>query len=70
MNFESVDDYIASQPAPVQRVLKTVRSTIRKAVPAAEELIAYRMPAYKLHGRPVLYFAGWERTLCTLPGRG
>jgi uncharacterized protein YdhG (YjbR/CyaY superfamily) len=59
--FKSVDEYIASQPKPVQRVLKRVRSTIRKAVPDAEEVIAYNIPSYKLHGRPVLYFAGWRR---------
>jgi uncharacterized protein YdhG (YjbR/CyaY superfamily) len=37
--FTSVDEYIASQPELVQRVLKRVRSTIRKAVPGAEESI-------------------------------
>lgn len=29
-------------------------------MPGAEELIAYRIPAYKLHGRVVLYFGGWK----------
>lgn len=32
-----VDDYIASQPEAVQRVLARVRSAIRKAVPGAEK---------------------------------
>jgi uncharacterized protein YdhG (YjbR/CyaY superfamily) len=54
-DFKSVDEYIAAQPEAVQRALKRVRSTIRKAVPGAEEVISYRIPAYKLHGRPVLY---------------
>lgn len=60
-DFESVDEYIASQPEAVQGVLKRVRSTIRKAVPAAEEVISYRIPTYKLQGGPVLYFAGWRK---------
>ena len=34
-DFKSVDEYIASQPEAVQRILKRVRSTIRKAVPGA-----------------------------------
>lgn len=38
-----------------------MRKTIRKAVPEAEEIISYKTPAYKLHGRPVLYFAGWKQ---------
>jgi len=56
----SVDQYIASQPGATQRVLERVRSAIRKAVPGAEEVISYKIPAYKLHGRPLLYFAGWK----------
>jgi len=59
--FKSVDEYIASQPEAVQGALKLVRSTIRKAVPGAEEVISYKMPTYKLHGGAVLYFAGWRQ---------
>jgi uncharacterized protein YdhG (YjbR/CyaY superfamily) len=33
---------------------------IHKAVPHAEEEISYKMPAYKLRGVPVIYFAGWK----------
>lgn len=48
-------------------VLKRVRSTIRKAVPGAEEAISYKIPMYKLHGGPVLYFAGWRRHYSLYP---
>ncbi len=37
--FNSVDDYIASQPETVRVALERVRSTIRKAVPEAEYAI-------------------------------
>jgi uncharacterized protein YdhG (YjbR/CyaY superfamily) len=60
-NFKSVDDYIASQPKTVQGVLERVRSTIRKAVPGAQEVISYKMPTYTLHGGRVLYFAVWKQ---------
>ncbi len=56
----SVNQYIASQPKSVQRVLKRVRSIIRKAVPNADEGISYKIPTYKLHGKAMLYFAGWR----------
>jgi uncharacterized protein YdhG (YjbR/CyaY superfamily) len=56
----SVDAYIAQFPAPVQRVLKQLRRTLRQALPGAEEVISYSIPAYKLHGRIVIYFAGWK----------
>jgi uncharacterized protein YdhG (YjbR/CyaY superfamily) len=41
-------------------VLRSVRSVIRKALPDAEEVISYGMPAYRLHGYIALYFAGWR----------
>jgi uncharacterized protein YdhG (YjbR/CyaY superfamily) len=65
--FKPVDEYIASQPKAAQRVLRRVRSAIRKAVPNAEETIAYKIPVYKLHNRPVLYFAGWKRHYSLYP---
>jgi uncharacterized protein YdhG (YjbR/CyaY superfamily) len=56
----NVAAYIAGFPRPVQTVLKRVRGIIRKAVPAAEEVISYQIPAFKLHGKPVVYFAAWK----------
>jgi uncharacterized protein YdhG (YjbR/CyaY superfamily) len=66
-DFKSVDEYLASQPEAVQRVLKRVRSTIRKALPSAVEVISYQIPAYKLDGRPVIYFAGWRQHYSLYP---
>jgi uncharacterized protein YdhG (YjbR/CyaY superfamily) len=60
-DVKSVDEYVASQPEAVQGVLKRLRSTIRKAMPGAEEVISYKIPTYKLSGRPVLSFAGWRQ---------
>jgi uncharacterized protein YdhG (YjbR/CyaY superfamily) len=58
--FHSVDDYIEAQPAELQAALRRVRVAIRKALPDADELISYNMPAYRQHGRVVIYFAGWK----------
>ena len=66
-DFKSVSEYIASQPEAVQSVLERVRRAIRKAVPGAEEVISYQIPTYKLHGGPVLYFAGWKRHYSLYP---
>lgn len=57
----SVDEYIAAQPEAVRPKLEQVRAAIRKAVPEALEEIAYRMPGYKLCGKPMLYFAGFKQ---------
>src|SRR5579872_4575769 len=66
-DFKSVDEYIASQPEAVHSTLERVRSAIRHAVPGAEEVISYKMPTYKLHGDPVLYFAGWRKHYSLYP---
>lgn len=65
--IKSVDEYIASQPEALQNILGRVRSTIREALPGAEEVISYKIPAYKLRGRVVLYFAGWKRHYSLYP---
>jgi len=66
-DFKSVNEYIASKPKDVRDILKRVRSTIRKAVPAADEMISYQIPVYKLDGVPVLYFAGWKEHYSLYP---
>jgi uncharacterized protein YdhG (YjbR/CyaY superfamily) len=57
---KSVDEYIAVQPEAMRPKLEQLRAAIKKAVPDAVEGIGYRMPGYKLHGKPLLYFAGFK----------
>ena len=66
-DFRSVDEYIAAQPKNVQVVLRRVRSTIRKAVPAAVEVISYQMPAYKVERRFFLCLGGWKQHYSLYP---
>lgn len=66
-DFKSVDEYIAAQPETVRSVLERVRNAIRQALPGAEEVISYQIPAFKLHGGPVLYFAGWRQHYSLYP---
>ena len=69
-DVKSVDEYIASQPEAVRGVLERLRSTIRKAVPDAEEVISYKIPAYKLRGTVVLFFACWKQHYSLYPANG
>ncbi len=59
-DYPSVEAYLAKQPLQARRVLKQVRSIIRHALPKAEEVISYQIPAYKVDGALVIYFAGWK----------
>src|SRR6266576_2382144 len=69
-NFKTVDEYISVHPKDVQAILQRVRSAIRKAVPGAEEVISYQIPAFKLRGYPVFYFAGWKQHYSLYPATG
>lgn len=66
-NFESVDNYIAAQPEAARSALRQLRGAIRKALPEATEAISYNIPAYKLDGGSVLFFAGWKQHYSLYP---
>jgi uncharacterized protein YdhG (YjbR/CyaY superfamily) len=69
-NFKAVEDYMAAQPSAAPRVLERVRSTIKKALPRAQEVISYQIPAYKMNGRVIVYFAGWSEHFSLYPAIG
>ena len=66
MAAKDIDEYIAGFPPKVQKLLKQLRRTIRKAAPEAEEKISYQMPAYAFHGA-LVYFAGYEHHIGLYP---
>jgi uncharacterized protein YdhG (YjbR/CyaY superfamily) len=55
--FSTVEEYIAIHPAPIRKGLSLIRKTIKTAAPGAEELISYRMPAYRLNGMLAFFSA-------------
>jgi uncharacterized protein YdhG (YjbR/CyaY superfamily) len=65
----NADEYIAAFPASVQQRLQQIREVIKKAVPEAQEVISYGMPAYKVNS-VLVYFAGWDKHIGFYPGAG
>lgn len=57
--YKTVDEYLAGQPDDMREKLQTIRQIIIKICPDAVESISYGMPAYKLHRKPLIYFAGY-----------
>jgi uncharacterized protein YdhG (YjbR/CyaY superfamily) len=55
----TVDEYLEGFDGEVRARLEAMRATIRATAPDAVESIAYGMPAYKLDGRPLVYFGGY-----------
>ncbi len=62
----SVDAYIAAFPADVQKILQRIRLTIHEAAPEAQEVISYKMPAFRLRGI-LLYFAAFAHHVGLYP---
>lgn len=62
-DYADVDEYIATFPITVQRLLEQMRATIRNHAPEAVEAISYGMVGYKLLGKPLLYFGGFKNHL-------
>jgi uncharacterized protein YdhG (YjbR/CyaY superfamily) len=54
---KDVDEYIKAYPKEIKKLLEELRATIKKAAPAANEVISYGMPAYKLNGMLVWFAA-------------
>ena len=54
-----VDAYLAQFSGEARARLDVIRRIVRKVAPAAVESIAYGMPAYKLDGKPLVYFAAF-----------
>jgi uncharacterized protein YdhG (YjbR/CyaY superfamily) len=66
--FTSVDEYVASFPENIQKVLTSLRETIRKELPSeAEEVMSYNIPTYKMHGNYVIYFSAWNDHISVYP---
>jgi uncharacterized protein YdhG (YjbR/CyaY superfamily) len=63
---QSIDAYIACAPQAVRPVLASIRATVQKAAPAAEERISYRMPAFFFEGA-LVYFAAFKKHIGFYP---
>jgi uncharacterized protein YdhG (YjbR/CyaY superfamily) len=61
-----INEYIAGFPKNIQKKLKQIHATIKKAAPDAEELISYNMPMFKWNGMLVSY-AAWKNHIGLYP---
>ncbi len=59
--------YIAAQPLAARKALKQVRAAIREAAPGAEEGFSYRIPAFRLDDRPLVWYAAFRNHYSMYP---
>lgn len=61
-----VDAFLAATPDTVRPILEKIRGLVRKVAPKAEEVISYRMPAFRLHGM-LIYYAPFKAHIGIFP---
>ena len=70
MSAEDVDEYLRGVDEPKRATLEALRRTILEIVPDAEQLISYRVPAFRVGGATIAGFAAFRRHLSYLPFSG
>ena len=70
VSAEEVDEYLRSVDEPKRSTLQTLRRTILEIVPDAEQVISYRVPAFRVSGKTIAGFAAFKDHLSYLPFSG
>ena len=64
----TIDEYLASVKPEQRAALQKLRQTIRAAASTADECISYGIPAFRLNGRPLVFFGAWANHCSFYPG--
>ena len=70
MSVKEVDEYLRGIEEPKRSTLETMRRIILEIVPDAEQLLSYRVPAFRVQGKTIAGFAAFKDHLSYLPFSG
>lgn len=63
-----IDAYLAGVPADQKAALQSLRETILDVAPDAVECLSYGMPAFRVKGKVICYFAAAKGWCAFYPG--
>ena len=64
--LNSIDEYIATFPEDIQKILEEIRAVVKAAAPEAEEKISYQMPTFFMNGN-LVHFAAFKKHIGFYP---
>ena len=70
VSAKQVDEYLRGLEEPKRSTLEVLRRTILDVVPDADQVISYRVPAFRVGGKTVAGFAALRNHLSYLPFSG
>ena len=62
-----LEAYLAAQPPEQAELLRDLRARVVALVPDATDAISYAMPALKVDGQGLIWFAAWKRHCSVYP---
>ena len=69
-DFKTIDEYIETFPKEIQKLLRVIRQTVKKAAPEAGEKISYQIPTFTFHGNLVHFAAFRDHLSFFRPSQG
>jgi uncharacterized protein YdhG (YjbR/CyaY superfamily) len=70
VSAQDVDDYLEGVEEPKRSTLEALRRTILEIVPDAEQVLSYRVAAFRVGGKVVAGFAAFQSHLSYFPFSG
>ena len=64
----TIDEYLADVKADQRAALEVLRKSIHAVASGTEECISYGIPAFRLNGRSLVFFAAWANHCSFYPG--
>jgi uncharacterized protein YdhG (YjbR/CyaY superfamily) len=63
----AVTAYLATLPPPVRARMRQIRAIVRATAPGAVEHFSYRIPGFRLDGRPLVWYAAFRQHISLYP---